>query len=137
MRRLLLVLAAVSIAVTPAVAAHGPASRLPAEDAEDATWSRRFKKRAPSLQAYDRVTCVIAEERGHLSLQGVLHRRQDARAYYPVTATLHDLGGKLTWTAKSPKCWAAAKKKYLACNSSSDELRQTCDVSASRAASAA
>jgi hypothetical protein len=73
-----------------------------------------FKKQAPKL-TITTVTCKLPSE-GVTSHCKAFFRISTTKGYYPVTAKLQDLGGKLTWTAQSPKCWSAAKKRYLACN---------------------
>jgi hypothetical protein len=73
-----------------------------------------FKKQAPSLKLTT-VSCKLPAD-GSTAHCKAFFRVSRTKGYYPVTAKLHDLGGKLTWTATSPKCWNPAKKKYVACN---------------------
>jgi len=114
MRRLLLVLAAFSVAVTPAVAAKDPRLAY-LQNTLKADMVKTFKKQAPSLKLTT-VTCVIPKS-GAVSHCRAFFTVGKTKGYYPVTARLHDLGGKLTGTGRSPKCWVAAKKTYLACSS--------------------
>lgn len=114
MRPLLLVLAVFSVAVAPAVAAKDPRLAY-LQNTLKADMVKTFKKQAPSLRLTT-VRCVIPQS-GAVSRCKAFFTVGKTRGYYPVTATLHDLGGKLTWTAKSPKCWVAAKKTYRACSS--------------------
>ena len=73
-----------------------------------------FKKQAPSLKLTT-LSCKLPKDgtTAHCKAFFVVSK---TKGYYPVTAKLHELGGKLTWTATSPKCWNAAKKTYVACN---------------------
>ena len=114
MRRLLLVLAACCVAAGPAAAAKDPRLTY-LQNTLKADMVKTFKKQAPSLKL-STVTCVIPKS-GATSHCKAFFTVGKTKGYYPVTAVLHDLGGKLTWTARSPKCWVAAKKTYLACSS--------------------
>ena len=73
-----------------------------------------FKKQAPSLKLTT-VSCKLPAD-GSTAHCKAFFTVSRTKGYYPVTATLHDLGGKLTWTATSPKCWNPAKQKYVSCN---------------------
>ena len=74
---------------------------------------KTFKKKAPRL-TIGRVTCVLPKD-GVTSHCKATFTVGPIKGYYPVVAKLHDVGGTLTWTASSPKCWNAAKKRYVAC----------------------
>ena len=73
-----------------------------------------FKKQAPSLKLTT-VSCKLPAD-GSTAYCKAFFTVSRTKGYYPVTAKLHELGGKLTWTATSPQCWNPAKKKYVACN---------------------
>jgi hypothetical protein len=75
---------------------------------------KTFKKQAPNL-TITTVTCKLPTD-GVTSHCKAFFTVSHTKGYYPVTAKLQDLGGKLNWTAQSPKCWNAAKKRYVACN---------------------
>jgi hypothetical protein len=74
---------------------------------------KTFKKKAPRL-TIGTVTCVLPKA-GVTSHCKATFTVGPIKGYYPVVAKLHDVGGTLTWTASSPKCWNAAKKRYVAC----------------------
>ena len=74
---------------------------------------KTFKKQAPRLEITT-VSCKLPAN-GITSHCKAFFAVGTTKGYYPVTAKLHDLGGKLTWTAQSPKCWNPSKKKYVAC----------------------
>jgi len=74
---------------------------------------KTFKKQAPKLKITT-VKCVLPKD-GVTSHCKASFTDAGVKGYYPVTAKLHDLGGTLTWVAKSPQCWNPAKKKYAAC----------------------
>ena len=69
--------------VVAGIALHGPAlgakrsRRL--EKTLKADMVKTFKKQAPTLK-FTRVNCMLPEERHHLALQGVFHRRRAPRA---------------------------------------------------------
>ena len=75
---------------------------------------KTFKKQAPALKLTT-LSCTLPKNgvTAHCKAFFVVSK---TKGYYPVTAKLHELGGKLTWTATSPKCWNAAKKTYVSCN---------------------
>ena len=75
---------------------------------------KTFKKQAPSLRLTT-LSCKLPANGSTAHCQAFFTVK-GTKGYYPVVAKLHDLGGKLTWTAQSPQCWNAAKKKYLACS---------------------
>src|SRR5262249_41066165 len=75
---------------------------------------KTFKKQAPSLELTT-LSCKLPAN-GVTAHCKAFFRVSGTKGYYPVVAKLQDLGGKLTWTAQSPQCWNAAKKKYVACN---------------------
>jgi hypothetical protein len=75
---------------------------------------KTFKKQAPSLKITT-VSCRLPAD-GVTSHCKAFFTVSKTKGYYPVVAKLHDLGGKLTWTAQSPQCWNPAKKKYVSCN---------------------
>ena len=75
---------------------------------------KTFKKQAPSLKITT-VSCKLPAD-GITSHCKAFFAVSGRKGYYPVTAKLHDLGGKLTWTARSPKCWSPAKKAYVSCS---------------------
>ena len=72
-----------------------------------------FKKQAPGLKITT-VTCKIPAD-GVTSHCKAYFTAGSRKGYYPVLAKLQDLGGKLRWTAASPRCWNAQKKRYVAC----------------------
>jgi hypothetical protein len=112
MRRLVLLLVTVALAAGPAQAAKDPRLTY-LQTTLKADMVKTFKKQAPKLKITT-VTCVVPKEgiTSHCKAYFIVSR---TKGYYPVTAKLHDLGGTLTWTAQSPKCWDTAKKKYVAC----------------------
>ena len=73
-----------------------------------------FKKKAPSLKITT-VSCKLPKD-GSTAHCKAFFTVSRTKGYYPVTAKLHDLGGRLTWTATSPKCWNPAKKAYVSCS---------------------
>jgi hypothetical protein len=114
MRPLLLLAAVCAVTAGPAFGATDP--RLTQlQTTLKANMVKTFKKQAPSLKITT-VSCKLPAD-GVTSHCKAYFTVSKTKGYYPVVAKLHDLGGKLTWTAQSPQCWNAAKKKYVACNS--------------------
>jgi hypothetical protein len=112
MRRLLVILAVFAVAPGSALAAKNP-RLVYLEKTLKADMVKTFKKQAPKL-TLTKVTCVLPKS-GATSHCKASFTTSGIKGYYPVVAKLHDVGGTLTWTASSPKCWNAAKKKYVAC----------------------
>ena len=112
-RRLLVLLAIFALAPGSALAAKDP-RLVYLERTLKADMVKTFKKQAPKLKL-ETVTCVLPKS-GITSHCKATFTAGGIKGYYPVTAKLHDVGGRLTWTATSPKCWNATKKKYVACN---------------------
>jgi hypothetical protein len=75
---------------------------------------KTFAKQAPTLKLTT-LSCTLPKD-GATAHCKAFFTVKGTKGYYPVVAKLHDLGGKLTWTAQSPQCWNAAKKKYVSCN---------------------
>ena len=108
-----LTLAAVaSLAAGPAVAAKDPRLAY-LERTLKADMVKTFKRRAPKL-TLTTVTCKLPAD-GVTSHCKASFTVGSVKGYYPVTAKLRDVGGALAWTAASPQCWDAAKKKYAPC----------------------
>jgi hypothetical protein len=112
MRRFL-VLLLVCAAPATAAAAVNP-EQLALQKSLKAEMAKTFKKQAPAL-TITTVTCKLPSSgttshcTAHFTAGGV-------KGYYPVTATLHDLGGTLSWTAASPKCFDAKTGKGISCS---------------------
>jgi hypothetical protein len=111
MRRFVLLLLVCAVPVAASAAVDPEQLRL--QNSLKAQMVKVFKKQAPKL-TITRVTCKLPES-GNTSHCKAYFTVGTTRGYYPVTATLHDLGGKLTWTASSPKCWNPTTKRYAAC----------------------
>jgi len=113
MRSLLLLVLVFAVAAGAASGATDPRLTY-LQKTLKANMVKTFKKQAPSLKLTT-LTCklpangITAHCKAFFTVSGT-------KGYYPVVAKLHDLGGKLTWTAQSPQCWNAAKQKYLACS---------------------
>ena len=110
--RIVVLLAAFAVAVNSATAATDPRITY-LQRTLKADMVATFKKQAPSLKITT-VTCKLPTD-GITSHCKASFLAGKVRGYYPVVAKLQDLGGKLRWTASSPKCWNAAKKRYVAC----------------------
>lgn len=108
MRQIPLLLTLVAIAAVPAMGATDPQLNKSLK----ADMVKAFKKQAPTLRITT-VNCTLPENgttahcRAYFTVTGT-------KGYYPVIATIHD-SGKLSWTAKSPKCLDTKTKKYVAC----------------------
>jgi hypothetical protein len=107
MRGILLLLVVGAIA-GPALAATDPNL----DKTLKADMVKAFKKQAPTLK-FTTVSCTLpangttAQCKANFTVSGT-------KGYYPVKATIHD-SGKLSWTARSPKCLNTQTKKYTAC----------------------
>ena len=73
---------------------------------------KTFHKQAPKL-TIGQVKCVLPKN-GVTAHCKAYFTISTTKGYYPVKATIHD-SGQLSWTASSPQCWNAAKKRYVAC----------------------
>jgi hypothetical protein len=108
MRWIPLLLALVAIAAATALGATDPQL----DKTLKADMAKTFKKQAPTLK-FTTVSCTLPESgvtahcKAYFTVTGT-------KGYYPVTAAIHD-SGKLTWTAKSPKCLNTKTGKYVAC----------------------
>ena len=113
MRSLLLLVVVCAVAAASASAAIDPRLAY-LQKTLKANMVKTFKKQAPRLELTT-LTCKLPKD-GVTAHCKAFFAVSGTKGYYPVTAKIHDLGGRLTWTAQSPKCWNAAKKKYVACN---------------------
>jgi hypothetical protein len=111
MRRLLPLVALSVLIPSVAVAAVDPRVAY-LQKTLKADMVKTFKKKAPRL-TIGTVTCVLPKD-GTTSHCKATFTVGPVKGYYPVVATLHEVG-TLTWTASSPKCWNATKKRYVAC----------------------
>jgi hypothetical protein len=113
MRSLLLLVVVCAVAASAASGATDPRLAY-LQTTLKANMVKTFKKQAPSLKITT-VSCKLPADgiTAHCKAFFTVSR---TKGYYPVTAKLHDLGGKLTWTAQSPKCWSPAKKAYVSCS---------------------
>jgi hypothetical protein len=109
MRQILLLLAVAGIVAGSALGATDPKLNRTLK----ADMVKAFKKQAPTLK-FTTVTCVLPKS-GSTAHCKAFFTVSGTKGYYPVTATLHDLGGTLTWTARSPKCLNPKTQKYIAC----------------------
>ena len=110
--RVALLIAVFAVAATSAAAATDPQITY-LQRTLKADMVATFKKQAPGLKITT-VTCKLPAD-GITSHCKANFLAGKVKGYYPVVAKLQDLGGKLRWTASSPKCWNAAKKRYVAC----------------------
>jgi hypothetical protein len=112
MRRLLLAFLVCVVSAPPALAAVNP-NVVYLQKTLKASMVAAFKKQAPGLKILT-VTCKLPTN-GTKSHCKAHFTAGSVKGYYPVTATLHDLGGKLTWTASKPKCFNAKTGKSISC----------------------
>ena len=113
MRRIGLLLSIVAISAVPALGATNP-DLVHLQKTLKADMVTSFKKQAPTLKITT-VTCTIPANGGTTTHCKAYFTSGGTKGYYPVTTKFHDLGGKLSWTAQSPKCLSATTKKYAAC----------------------
>jgi hypothetical protein len=111
--RFVLLIAAFTVFVASATAATDPRLAY-LQKTLKADMVATFKKQAPSLKITT-VTCKLPTDGVTSRCKAFFLAGGKVKGYYPVAAKLQDLGGKLHWTASSPKCWDTAKKRYVAC----------------------
>jgi hypothetical protein len=112
MRRLALL--ALLTALVPATALGATDPRLTyLQKTLKADMVKTFKKQAPKLMITT-LACTLPKD-GVTAHCKASFTDGPIKGYYPVVAKLHEVGGTLTWTASSPKCWSVAKKAYVAC----------------------
>jgi hypothetical protein len=113
MRRLVPILAAAVLAPAAAAATNPALTYL--QKTLKADMVKTFKTKAPGL-TITTVTCklpangVTATCKAHFTTGSV-------KGYYPVRATLHDVGGSLTWKTGQPKCTDAKTGRPVPCQS--------------------
>jgi hypothetical protein len=112
MRRFVLLLLVCAVPATASAAVNPDLAHL--QNSLKADMVRKFKTRAPGLKITT-VTCTLPTSSGAKAHCKAYFTGGTVKGYYPVTATLHDLGGTLTWTASLAKCWNPTTKKYAAC----------------------
>jgi len=113
MRRLVPILAAAVLAPAAAAATNPELTYL--EKTLKADMVKTFRTKAPGL-SITTVTCKLPAN-GVTATCTAWFTTGALEGYYPVKATLHDVGGSLTWTTGPPKCTDAKTGKSVPCQS--------------------
>jgi len=111
-RRLAPLLVAAALAA-PATAAPNP-EQVRLQRTLKADMAKTFKQRAPQLKITT-VRCKLPASGTVAKCTAHFTYGTAVKGYYPVTATLHDLGGTLTWKTGAPKCRNAKTNRRVSC----------------------
>jgi hypothetical protein len=113
MRRLVPILAAAVLAPVAAAATNPQVAYL--EKTLKSDMVKTFRTKAPGLKITT-VTCKLPAS-GVTATCTARFTSGPLKGYYPVKATLHDVGGSLTWKTGQPKCANAKTGKPVPCRS--------------------
>ena len=114
MRRLVPTILAAAVLVPTAAAATNPELAY-LEKTLKADMVKTFKRQAPGL-TITTVTCRLPSD-GITATCTARFTSGSVKGFYPVKATLHNMGGALTWKTGTPQCTDAKTGKAVSCRS--------------------